>query len=263
LSREGCSPYHKGMEFDELVRIMEALRKGCPWDRQQTHRSLKPYLIEEAYELVEAIEAEDPARMKEELGDLLLQVLFHSELARERGDFDIGDVITAIGEKMIKRHPHVFGTEVFTTPEEVVGQWEERKREEGKLRKSLLEGVPRSMPSLLRAHRLQARAARAGFDWKRTEDVMEKLDEELSEFREAVRSGEEGRMEDELGDVFFVLVNISRFIGVSPEDALAGTIGKFMDRFRYMEEQAKQRGKKLGDMSLEEMDALWEEAKGK
>lgn len=249
------------MGFDELVGIMHKLREQCPWDRKQTHETLKPYLIEEAYELIEAIDAGDPGAMREELGDLLLQVLFHAELARERGEFDIGGVIEGISDKMVARHPHVFGGESFETAEEVAGQWEERKKEEGKLRKSILEGVPRGMPSLLRANRLQSRAARVGFDWRRLEDVLEKLDEELREFREALRGGRREEVEDELGDILFVLVNVSRFVSVNPEEALGKTIGKFISRFRHVEMRAARAGVELSDMTLEEMDRLWEEAK--
>lgn len=249
------------MDFSELVKIMAVLRERCPWDRKQDHQSLKPYLVEEAYELIEAIEEGSPGKMKEELGDLLLQILFHARLAEERGEFDIGGVIEAIGKKMVARHPHVFGSERYETPEEVAGQWEERKKEEGKLRESLLDGVPRGMPSLLRAHRLQSRAAGAGFDWKRIDDVLLKLEEELREFREALRAGRQEAVEEELGDIFFVLVNLSRFVGVNPEEALRKTTGKFISRFRHIEARAEEEGLSLRDMTLEDMDALWEDAK--
>jgi tetrapyrrole methylase family protein/MazG family protein len=249
------------MEFQELLRIMHKLRQSCPWDKKQTHETLKPYLIEEAYELIEAIEADDPARIKEELGDLLLQIVFHAELAGERGDFTASDVVEAIATKMVSRHPHVFGDETFETPEEVVGQWEERKKEEGKLRESILEGVPESMPALLRAHRLQSRASRVGFDWSRAEDALGKVEEELREFREAISSRDQREVEDELGDIFFALVNVSRFVGVNPEDALRRTISKFISRFRHIEMSAADAGVSLKDLTLEEMDALWDEAK--
>lgn len=240
---------------------MEALRGQCPWDRQQTHETLKPYLIEEAYELLEAIDEGDPQKMKEELGDLLLQIVFHARLAEERGDFDMGGVIQGICEKMVARHPHVFGGAKLETAEEVAGQWEERKREEGKLRGSALEGVPEGMPALLRAHRLQSRASKVGFDWEKIEDVLGKLDEELGEFREALKSHGRAEVEDELGDIFFVLVNVSRFAGVNPEEALRKTISKFISRFRHIEKKAAEKGAGLREMSLEEMDALWEDAK--
>ena len=252
-------------EFEKLVDIMAALRgeKGCPWDKEQTRESLKPFLVEETYEVLEAIDEGNPEKIKEELGDLLFQIIFHCQVARERKEFDINDVISKITEKMIGRHPHVFGEATYETSEEVLKQWEERKKEEGKSRESILEGIPRELPSLLRAHRIQARASRVGFDWKQVEDVVEKLDEELKEFREALERKDQKEIEDELGDVFFVLVNISRFVGVNPEDALRKTISKFISRFRYIEMKSAEAGKSLSGMSLEEMDALWDEAKGK
>ncbi len=242
---------------------MSALRSenGCPWDKEQTRESLKPFLIEETYEVLEALDEDDPEKIKEELGDLLFQIVFHCQVARERGEFDIDDVIKKISDKMIARHPHVFGGEKFETSEEVLRQWEERKREEGKLKESVLEGIPKELPSLLRAQRLQAKAAKVGFDWKRVEDVMEKLDEELKEFGAALKSKSQKEIEDELGDVFFVLVNVSRFVGVNPENALRKTISKFISRFRYIEMKAADAGKNLSDMTMEEMDVLWDEAK--
>jgi len=252
-------------EFEKLVGIMTALRgeKGCPWDREQTRESLKPFLVEETYEVLEAIDEENPEKIREELGDLLFQIIFHCQLAKERREFDVNDVVRKISEKMIRRHPHVFGGATYETSEEVLKQWEERKKEEGKSKESILEGIPRELPSLLKAHRIQARASRVGFDWKQVEDVVEKLDEELKEFRDALEKKDQQEIEDELGDVFFVLVNISRFVGVNPEDALRKTISKFISRFRYIEMKAAELGKTLSGMSLEEMDALWNEAKGK
>ena len=236
-------------------------KDGCPWDQVQTSDTLKPYLIEETYELVEAIDDKDPARVREELGDLLLQIVFHAQIAKDRGEFDIDDVIEKINDKMISRHPHVFGDAKFETPEEVTKQWQDRKKEEGKFRESALEGVPKELPSLLRAHRLQSRAAKVGFDWARVEDVFGKLDEELLEFRQAVARKDKSEIEDELGDIFFVLVNISRFVGVNAEDALRKTISKFISRFRYIEMKAADEGRTLSDMTIEEMDAFWDQAK--
>lgn len=249
--------------FQKLVDIMARLRSenGCPWDKVQTSESIKPYLIEETYEVIEAIDEKDPAKMKEELGDLLLQVVFHAQIAKDRGEFDINDVIDKISDKMVSRHPHVFGDAKFETPEEVTKQWQDRKKEEGKLKDSALEGVPKELPSLLRAHRLQSRAAKVGFDWAKVEDVFGKLDEELKEFKEALEKKDKKEIEDELGDIFFVLVNISRFIGVNAEEALRKTISKFISRFRYIEMKAADEGRQLADMTLEEMDALWDEAK--
>ena len=251
------------MDLSELVKIMVALRAehGCPWDRQQTQDSLKPFIIEEAYEVLEAIDQKDPGAIKEELGDLLFQIVFQSRIAEENGEFGIGDVIEAIARKMISRHPHVFGDTAYRTAEEVVVNWEEHKKREGKQRSSILEGIPQELPALLRAHRLQSRASRVGFDWDRPEDVLEKLDEEVREFKEAVKQKKKGEIEDELGDILFMIVNISRFIGVNPEDALRKTISKFISRFRYIEMAAADRGRKLSDMTLAEMDALWDEAK--
>jgi len=250
-------------EFEKLVDIMSALRgeTGCPWDREQTRESLKPFLVEETYEVLEAIDEGNAEKIKEELGDLLFQIIFHCQLARERNEFDVHDVIRKISDKMIGRHPHVFGQASYETFEEVLTQWEERKKEEGKGRGSILEGIPKEMPSLLRAHRVQSRASRAGFDWSHFKDVLKKLDEELAEFRKALESNNQDEIEDELGDVFFTLVNVSRFVGVNPEDALRKTISKFISRFRYVEMKAAEQGRNLSEMSLEEMDSLWDEAK--
>jgi len=252
------------MDFQELLNIMERLRgeKGCPWDKEQTRESLKPYIVEEAYELLEAIEENDPEKIKEELGDLLFQIVFQSQIARENKEFDMSDIIDKIAKKMVSRHPHVFGNTTCSTSDEVVAQWEVQKKREGKLRESILEGVPETLPSLLRAHRLQKRAAGVGFDWERADDVLKKLDEELKEFKEALGTKNKDMIEDELGDIFFMLVNISRFIGVNPEDAHRKTISKFIHRFRYIEMKAAEQGRKLSDMTLDEMDKLWDEAKG-
>jgi tetrapyrrole methylase family protein/MazG family protein len=251
------------MDFQELLKIMDALRseKGCPWDKEQTRESLKPFIVEEAYELIEAIEESDSEKIKEELGDLLFQIVFQCQIAKEGNEFEISDVIEKIGKKMVARHPHVFGTADYKTTDEVLVHWEEQKKLEGKLRESILEGVPKVLPSLLRAHRLQDRAARVGFDWEKVEDILKKLDEELKEFKEALKTKRRDEIEEELGDIFFVLVNISRFIGVNPEHALRKTISKFIRRFRYIEMKAAEHGKKLSDMTLDEMDRLWDEAK--
>ena len=253
------------MDLDELIKIMSALRgeKGCPWDREQTMESLKPFIVEEAYEVLEAIDEKNPEDVKEELGDLLFQIVFQCQIAREKGYFDMADVIEKIGTKMIARHPHVFGDADYKTSAEVLVHWEAQKKREGKQRESLLEGVPKTLPSLLRAHRLQDRAARVGFDWDKVGDVMKKLDEEIGEFKEAMEKNNEDAIEEELGDVLFMLVNISRFIGVNPEDALRKTISKFISRFRYIEMAAADSGRTLSDMTLAEMDALWDEAKRK
>jgi len=252
------------MDFQELLKIMEKLRgeEGCPWDREQTRDSLKPYIIEEAYELVEAIEEGDPSKIKEELGDLLFQIVFQCQIAKEAGQFRFPDVISNIGKKMTARHPHVFGDAEYKTTDEVLVHWEEQKKREGKMRESILEGVPKALPALLRARRIQDRAAGVGFDWERAEDVLKKLDEELGEFKVALEAKNRDKIEDELGDIFFMLVNISRFISVNPEDALRRTISKFIRRFRHIEMKAAEEGRKLSEMTLSEMDRLWNEAKG-
>ncbi len=251
------------MDLKYLVKIVESLRaeKGCPWDKEQTRESLKPFIIEEAYELIEAIEENDPEKIKEELGDLLFQIVFQCQIAKENNEFDITDVLRKITEKMIARHPHVFGDADFKTTDEVLAHWEIQKKSEGKLRKSILDGVPTTLPSLLRAQRLQDRAAKAGFDWNNFEDVLKKLDEEFREFKSALKTKKQEEIKDELGDIFFMLVNISRFIGINSEDALRKTINKFIHRFYYIEMKASEQGINLSDMTLEEMDKLWDEAK--
>ncbi len=253
------------MDLGDLIAIMSALRgeKGCPWDKEQTRESLKPFVVEEAYEVLEAIDEKNPEAIKEELGDLLFQIVFQCQIARERGEFGMQEVLEKIAKKMIARHPHVFGEAEYKTTEEVLVHWEAQKKREGKQRESVLEGVPKTLPSLLRAHRLQDRASRVGFDWEKIDDVIQKLEEEMKEFREALKRRGQDEIEDELGDIFFSLVNISRFVGVNPEDALRKTISKFISRFRYIEMAAADAGKTLSDMTLAEMDALWEKAKRK
>ncbi len=253
------------MNFQEILNIMKKLRgeKGCPWDKEQTKESLKPFIIEEAYELIDAIDEGDSEKIKEELGDLLFQIVFQCQIASEGKEFDMSDVIKEIGKKMIARHPHVFGNANYKTKDEVLQHWEEQKKREGKLRVSILDGVPETLPSLLRAHRLQDRAAKVGFDWIKVTDVLKKLDEEMKEFKNALEGKQREEIEDELGDIFFMLVNISRFVGINPEDALRRTISKFISRFHYIEMKAADQGRKLPDMTLDEMDQLWEEAKGR
>jgi len=249
----------------KLIDIMSALRgdNGCPWDKEQTHDSLKPFLLEETYEVLEAIDEANPEKIKEELGDLLFQIIFHCHLAKEKNEFDIDDVIDEISRKMLNRHPHVFKKRKFKSKEHFRKYWDEEKKREGKKRESILEGVPKALPSLLRAHKLQKKAARVGFDWKKTEDVFEKMNEELKEFRKALKNKKQPEIEDELGDIFFMLVNISRFVGVNPEDALRKTISKFISRLRYIEMKAADKKRNLSDMTLKEMDKLWDEAKDK
>jgi len=253
--------------FSALVKLIAKLRgpDGCPWDRKQTSESLKPFLVEECYEVIEALDQGTPSKVKEELGDLLFQIVFHARIAEEHGDFTMLDVIRSNIEKMTRRHPHVFGTARLSTDKEVLANWEDiKKKEKGyEERKSILEGVPKHLPSLLRAHSLQERAARVGFDWSHIDEALPKLDEEITEFKESLRSKDVASIEEELGDIFFMLVNIARFLGVNPEEALRKTISKFIRRFRYIEEHAAVEGKSLNDMTLEEMEALWQESKEK
>lgn len=247
--------------FEELTGIMEKLRGegGCPWDRKQTHQSLRQYLLEEAYEVLETLDRNDMNALKEELGDLLLQVVFHAQIASENDEFDINDVIDSINKKLIFRHPNVFGDVVIKTAEEQTVNWEKLKKEEG--RESTISGVPRELPALLRAHRIQAKAATVGFDWSEIKDVWEKVDEEMEELREATRLKDQQKIDEEMGDLLFSLVNLSRFLHTNPEDALRQTIEKFNDRFQKVEAELKKRGKTPDEATLREMDEIWEEIK--
>ena len=244
--------------------------KGCPWDREQTHQSLKPYAIEETYEVLEAVDSGSPEKLKEELGDLLLQVVFHAQLAAEKGEFDMDDVSDAISEKLIRRHPHVFaGTEV-TGVDGVLANWEKIKKSEAPHeRESALDGIPKDLPALMRAEKLQNKAARVGFDWGDLEGPLNKAKEEFQEFEEVLNKDalplqgtpEWDKLEDEFGDILFSLVNVGRFLHINPELALKRTMDKFIYRFRYMEREAAAAGKTLNEMTLAEMDILWEKAK--
>jgi MazG family protein len=250
--------------FEDLVQLMTTLRgpNGCPWDRKQTLPDLKPYVIEEAYEVVDAIDREDRAGLLEEVGDLLLEAVFIAEITREEQTFDIYDSITAIHDKLVRRHPHVFGDVVADDAEQVLINWEKLKSEERKAEnKSVLSGVPRAMPALLKAGRLTEKAARVGFDWRRAEDVLEKLDEEVAELKETVAGGDQAEMHDEIGDLLFTIANIARKLNVNPEEALQSTNRKFMSRFEAMEAYVREHGRNLDQLTLEEMDQLWDEAK--
>jgi len=251
------------MHFEELIKIVEKLRgpEGCPWDKEQTRESLKPFLIEELYELLDALDENNSEGIKEELGDMLFQIVLHCQLSKEHGLFDINDVIENITRKMIRRHPHVFGSKNFKTTKEVMTWWEEHKKKEGKSKESVIEGIPKTLPALLKAQKIQHKASRVGFDWERIEDIFKKLDEEINEFKCALDKKNQKEIEDELGDIFFVLVRISNFVGVNPEDALRKTISKFIHRFKHIEMKALEQGRRLSDMTLEEMDAFWNEAK--
>ena len=248
-------------EFARFVGIVRRLRKECPWDRSQTHRSLRESLIEETYEVIEALDRRDVAELRGELGDLLLHVAMHGVIAEQAGEFTLEDVLREISAKLIRRHPHVFGAKKVRGAGDVLRNWEALKMNEG--RRSVLEGVPPGMPALQRALRVQQRASHAGFDWKKPADVWRKVREELEELRSASRTGSTLRREEEFGDLLFALVNFSRFVGVNPEHALRGTVGRFTRRFQYIERALARRGRSVHDATLTEMDALWDQAKRK
>lgn len=236
--------------------------EGCPWDREQQLPDLKPFVIEEAYEVVDAIDREDRQSLLEEVGDLLLEAVFIAEITREEKAFDIYDSITAIHDKLVRRHPHVFGDVEAGNAEQVLVNWEKLKNEERKAEnKSVLAGVPQSLPALLKAGRLTEKAARVGFDWRRTEDVFDKIDEEMAELREAVAMNETAAVEEEIGDLLFTLANIARKLDINPEEALQSTNRKFMRRFETMESAVRASGRNLDELTLEEMDRLWDDAK--
>ena len=241
--------------------IMDDLREKCPWDRKQTMESLRHLSIEEVYELGDAILDEDLPEVKNELGDLLLHLVFYAKIGEEKKAFDIGDVLHAICDKLVHRHPHIYGDVVADDEETVKANWEQLKLKEGK--KSVLEGVPRSLPALVKATRIQDKARGAGFDWEETAQVWDKLREEIKELEVEVEANDQEKIEAEFGDVLFSLINISRFIKVDPESALERTNKKFINRFQYLEEATKAAGLKLEDMSLVEMDQFWDEAKAK
>ncbi|MCK5242662.1 nucleoside triphosphate pyrophosphohydrolase [bacterium] len=250
--------------FHHLVKLMARLRapNGCPWDRKQTHKTLRPFLLEEAHEVLEALASRQPKKLKDELGDLLFQVIFHAQLASEAGHFDIYDIIQGSLEKMTRRHPHVFGSERLRTSGQVLENWEEIKRRERKgSGKSLLAGVPRTLPALLRAHRVQAKAARVGFTWARIDEAVAKVNEEIIELESALLSQSQTKITEELGDAIFALVNLARFAGTNPEDALHQAIAKFIKRFSKVETEAKRTKKTLSDYTQNELLAIWEKAK--
>ena len=245
--------------FGELLDIMDELRVKCPWDKKQTMSSLRHLTIEETYELGDAILDNDLQEVRKELGDLLLHIVFYAKIGSETNDFDIADVIKGINEKLISRHPHVFGDVIADTEEQVAKNWEQLKLKEGK--NSILEGVPKSLPALVKASRIQDKAASAGFDWDRSEQVFEKVQEEIDELHEEVKSENSSKIEAEFGDVMFSLINYARFIDVDPESALERTNKKFINRFKYLEEEVKKEGKDLQNLSLKEMDVYWDRSK--
>jgi len=246
-------------EFEKFIEITKRLRKECPWDREQTHKSIRHSLIEETYEVVEAIDNNDMNELKKELGDLLLHVVFHCNIAEEANEFTLIDVIKNINAKLIYRHPHVFGNTKVEGVNQIIKNWEQLKMNEG--RESVLEGVPKELPALLRAHRLTDKASRVGFDWEKKEDAWKKVEEEMRELHHAIEAGEQEAVEAEFGDLLFALVNYSRFIKVNPENALRQTVEKFIYRFQYIEKRLKEMGKDIHASSLEEMDKLWNESK--
>ena len=253
--------------FAELVAIMARLRApdGCPWDREQTHATLKPYLLEEAYEALEAIDAEDDAELCKELGDVLLQVVFHAQIAAEEGRFGIEEVGRAIVDKLVRRHPHVFADVEVDGADQVLQNWEQIKkqerREQGQQAPSLLEGIPAQLPALMRAQRIQARVARQGFDWDQITGPLAKVEEEFAELRQAWETGGAAAIEDEFGDLLFSLVNTGRFLKVDPEQALRASVDKFERRFRALEEEVQASGREIAELSLEELDQIWDKVK--
>ena len=256
-----------GDKFQKLVDIMGRLRGpgGCPWDREQTFDSIKPYTLEETYEVMDAIDRRDWGGLAEELGDFMLQAVFYAQMAADEGLFEIGDALNAINQKLVRRHPHVFGEESAETAGDVKRIWGQvkaaEKEEQGKREATLLGEVPRALPALMEAQQIASRAAGVGFDWENADQVIEKLHEELAEFDQARRNANQDELEDELGDMLFVLVNLARFVKVDPEQALRKTNAKFRERFGYIERKLAGRGKKLAESNIQEMEALWQEAK--
>ena len=252
--------------FERLLSLMTRLRGpgGCPWDREQTRESLKPFLVEETYEVLEAIDSGGPEALREELGDLLFQVVFHTEIAAERGEFDMASLLQALVDKMVSRHPHVFGGARVDDPAEALAQWEAIKQSEAEAtgrRRSVIAGVPRGLPSLLRAQRIQSKAARVNFDWPDARAAWGKLEEEMREAADALASGDRARLADELGDVMFSLVNVARLSHIDAEDAMRGAIEKFRRRFTEMEEDLGARGKAIHGVSADELERSWQAAK--
>lgn len=245
--------------FNRLLDIMDDLREKCPWDQKQTFESLRHLTIEETYELADAILENDLQEIKKELGDVLLHIVFYAKIGSEKNAFDIADVANSISDKLISRHPHIYGDVKVENEADVKRNWEQLKLKEGK--KSVLEGVPKSLPAVVKASRIQEKVAGVGFDWEKPEQVWEKVQEELAELNEEIKIGNNTNIEKEFGDVLFSMINYARFIGVNPENALEKTNKKFINRFQFLEEETKKEGKKLSDMSLTEMDIYWEKSK--
>lgn len=255
---------NEGAGFEKIMEIMRRLRGpgGCPWDAEQTHESLKRYLLEESYEVIEAIDAQSTKMLREELGDLMLQPVFHAVIAEERGDFSMDEVLEGLADKLVNRHPHVFGDQVIKSSHEQLENWERLKQKEKKdERKSALSGVPPHLPALMKAQKVTEKAARVGFDWSHVDEVFAKVMEELHEFEETMIAGDQERMEAELGDLLFAIVNLGRFLSIDPEEALRKTIARFTTRFGHIESTLHARGVSMKDASLDEMESLWDEAK--
>ncbi|MDL2224482.1 nucleoside triphosphate pyrophosphohydrolase [Bacteroidales bacterium OttesenSCG-928-M06] len=251
----------KMQAFGRLLDIMDELREKCPWDKKQTNESLRTNTIEETYELCEAIIKNESQEIKKELGDVLLHIVFYAKIAEEKGQFDIADVCNSLCDKLIFRHPHVFGSIEAETSGQVELNWEQIKLKEKGGNKTVLEGVPASLPSVAKAHRIQDKARNSGFDWNQKEDVWEKVQEEMDELKTEIASMDKAKMEEEFGDLFFSLINAARLYKINPDNALERTNQKFIFRFNYMERKAKEQGKALKDMTLDEMEELWQEAK--
>ncbi len=252
--------HHQLQRIRQVLEVLYRLRKECPWDAKQTWASLRPYTIEEVYELAEALSVGDVESVKEELGDVWMHIILYARIAEEKQWFDLGDVLDALREKLIRRHPHIFGQETAQDADEVARNWEVIKRQEKK-KSSHLSGVPKHLPALIKAYRLQEKAAGVGFDWSSAGPVIEKIEEELAELKKAMQQSDLGRIEEEIGDLLFATINLARKLGVEPEGALEQTNRKFQERFEYIERQATRHGVALEDLSLEEMDKWWEDAK--
>ncbi len=244
-----------------VIDTLDILRVKCPWDAKQTNESLRPNTIEEVYELCDALIKEDDANIRKELGDVLLHVLFYAKIGEEKGAFDIADVCDALNNKLIYRHPHVFGSEHVDSTDEVLQNWEQLKLKEKGGNKTVLSGVPTALPAMIKAERITEKAANVGFDWQNREDVWDKVKEEIDEFARAAATSAATEMEEEMGDVLFAIINASRLYGINSENALEKTNAKFIRRFNHIERRAAEAGRRLKDMTLEEMDALWDEAK--
>lgn len=257
------TPFDKDA-FARIIQIMDELREQCPWDKKQTFESLRTLTIEEVYELSDAILQKNYNELKKELGDVFLHILFYSRLASEANQFDINDVVRTLAEKLIQRHPHIYGNVKADNEDQVKQNWEKLKQQERPKKSGVLSGVPLSLPSIIKAYRMQEKAAAVGFDWDNTKDVIQKVKEELNEFlQEAQKPDNKEKMEEELGDILFAIINLARFLKINPDDALEKTNQKFLQRFNYIEQKLQEQGKTFSDVTLDEMETYWQEAKTK